>query len=333
MDAFVVFLTAVLSHKTPSARVSVARTVSPDSPLFEVIAIDRGQILLLTITAPYAVLSIQNHRDFFLCLQPESDSTWYLTQKDTFGFFAFGSSRQTIVEVIALKDTEFLVSCCFLDQCVEVLAGNSFSYRATTPTRTCFMATDITSQVVVSGILQAGTMEIDRFSMRQIYDPSSQISENFRSPQNFQILKFVSDRPQNLSIDFVNGNPEFRFRRVTNTTGMGVVGVSTLARFIPMSGEPPYPPIDPDGLAYALIGAIPVCIVALCAGSVALLARAVRERENAPSEETASSLYDEQTAESDTGDVEDEMDKKSASERDETSDNENPYQMNGDVCL
>jgi hypothetical protein len=79
--------------------------------------------------------SIQNHGDFFLCFQLPEDDRWYLTDPDTMGFFSFGPSAQAVVEVVALKGTELLVSCSFLDECPEVLAGNALSYRVTVATR------------------------------------------------------------------------------------------------------------------------------------------------------------------------------------------------------
>jgi hypothetical protein len=321
----------VRPHETPNGRISATRTVSPGSPLFEALSIDEGRILLLTITAPHAVLSIQNHGDFFLCFQLSAGG-WFLADEQTFGFFSFGPSSQTVVEVVALKSAEFLVGCCFLDECPEVLAGNSLTYRATAAARTCFMATDLASKVAVAGGLQNGTMEIASRGVRSIYDPGSQIPGNFLPAQIFQIVKLSTYRPNDLELQFVEGNAAFRFGRVTNATGPGIVGVSGLFGFVPLSGEPPYPPLDPDPLAYALLGVVPVSIVLVCVGFTSVLSRTVKDGETGGSDNTASTLYDEQSADPEAADVEAEADKKAPSDQGSTADGENPYD-NGGLCL
>jgi hypothetical protein len=118
---------------------------------------------------------------------------------------------------------------------------------------------------------------------------------------------------------------------VTNTTGPGVVGVPGLSRFVALSGEPPYPALDPDPLAYAMLGVVPVGIVLVCTGFVSILSRTIKNDEQ--SDDAASSLYDEQSADPDTGDMEMGSDKKSGSEGEDAMENENPYETSGDVCL
>jgi hypothetical protein len=235
---------------------------------------------------------------------------------------------QTVVEVVALKDAAFLISCCFLDECPEVFAGNSLSFRATNATRTCFMATDLSSKLTVSGTIQGGTMEIDSASVCKIYDGPVRLTA-----QNFQIVKLATDNSEDLELNFGDGNAQFKFARVTNTTGPGVVGVSSMARVKTLSGDPPYPSLEIDPMSYVLLGGIPLSIVLVCTGFVTILSRTVKDADAPGSEETASSLYDEQSVDVEAGDTAIESEKKASSENEDTTDHENPYEKNGELCL
>jgi hypothetical protein len=146
-------------------------------------------------------------------------------------------------------------------------------------------------------------------------------------------VKLNTENFEDLQLNFVDGSAAFRFANVTNTTGAGVVGVSGRSQFKPLSGEPPYPMLDADPRAYTLLGVIPVSIVIVCTGFVGVLSRTVKDRGSDVSEDTASSLHDEQPEDLDTGDDMGESSKKSVSEQDDATDEDNPYGTNGDLCL
>jgi hypothetical protein len=114
-----------------------------------------------------------------------------------------------------------------------------------------------------------------------------------------------TDESEDAELRFVDGSPESRFGRVTNTTGAEVVGVSGLSQLRPLSGEPPYPSLGPDLLAYAMLGAVPVCIVLICTGFVSVLSRTVK---------------DEQPADLGTSDVQMDRPRRSLSAQEDSSD-------------
>jgi hypothetical protein len=320
-------------HVTPESRVIATRQVSSSAPFCDSISIARGYIVQLIITSPHAVLAVQNHGNFFLCFQLSGDGSWYLTNSEISGFFSFGASDHTIVEIVALQDMDFLISCCFLDECREILSGNSLSYQSNESTQTCFMATDIIAEVSVVGNVVHGSFAICKFSESQTYDSASQIPKDFS--QSFQIVKILSTQKDNLKLSFTGSDPAFKFGKVTKEIGAGIVSVDRFSHFQKLVGEPPYPQIETEFYAYILLVGIPVVIVFTCMLFVWVLSRTVRDLSHQrQSGGDGPPLFDQQVVRESESVEEQEMGGESSSEMSiAKKDQMNPYGSDEPVCL
>jgi hypothetical protein len=156
--------------------------------------------------------------------------------------FSFGSSTHTVVEIVALQDAEFVINCCFLDGCTEVWPGNSLAYRFHGPAELCFVATDLSAEVSISGNISHDALEISKSSICRRYNSASQIPQNFIVDEWFQMIRIASEAEEDLELVFTGSDPAFKYGRVTKQTGTGIVGVNGVSPFPVLEGEPPCPP-------------------------------------------------------------------------------------------
>jgi hypothetical protein len=202
-------------------------------------------------------------------------------------------------------------------------------YTPNTATRSCFFATDLSTQVTALGSILNSSLSFLAKGHTASFSHSSPLPSAGFANFPFLIVTVNSDGPDpKLEIHFFNGESAYKFLTVTYETDRGIVGREGVKPFTPLFGEPEYPSLEKDDSVTLLIVALALVVVAVTVAGI-FTAIAFRRTEfsgltgsNSPPDE----LYDHQ----EVANVEEAVDLTSSTEHSEAIGNEvkgetNPY--------
>jgi hypothetical protein len=208
---------ALADRKTPSDGVSIDVVITPDQPAFRAVHLARGQLVRLSYLGPGGVLSLLTHDGYAIRFGFSDDDPmrWYAPPGDARGFFAFGDSRETAVEIVAVEDTDVVFTGTYVDNCGVIRAGLLTTHSGG---RSCFLSTDLASTVRVSGSANGSSVHISTPIGTTTYKAA-------KDPLEVRPFNLVSiDDDRSVSIEFLGGNPDYKFDDVTQVTTRGIVG-------------------------------------------------------------------------------------------------------------
>jgi hypothetical protein len=308
-----------LAHGTPLDRIAASHTVTRADFLTESRNLPQGKIILLNITAPHAIITIQNHGDFVLYFglteSARAPAVWYGLPDDSDGFYSFGN-YSGLVELVAASDTELTYSCRFVgdlaDDCSEILAANSLHYTfrnyANAPSRLCFMPTDAAVTAVIPGA--AGSAVI-RVGGRPEFEMKAGEIETIDRFDSIDFWNFEGT-PANVDFVFIGGNPVYEYDSVTIGSLAGVIGKGKAHSFVQLETEPVYPENPPDPGTIIWIAFACLTGIVFISGSTRIFYIFVLNSKRNSVDSAAGQLYDSQHPESDDADASADLPSRSA---------------------
>jgi hypothetical protein len=236
---------AAVGHETPNERIVLDLLLLPGRSIGQSSHLSTGELVRLTYLLPNGVLSILNHDGFRLYLgfsdSPSDPLQWFEPPPGASGFYCFGGSREAVVEIVALNDIDIIFSCCYIDDCVRVSSPPVGAVWQSP--RTCFLSTDVSAEVHVSGNATGASIGLLTPSIATVFNDSNAISEDGIRAHPFNIVSIQSEPAarQGYTIEFIGGRRSFAFKTIEAGAGRGIVGAENRSQFRPVIGEFDYP--------------------------------------------------------------------------------------------
>jgi hypothetical protein len=253
-------------HETPVERIVLDLLLIPGQFIGRSCRLEVGQLVRLTYLLPNGVLSILNHEGFRLYFgfsdYPSDPLHWFEPPRGSAGFYSMGASREAAAEIVALEDTEIVFSGCYIDDCVRVAPASAGGVWYSP--RTCFLSTDLSSEVRIGGDAAGASIGFWTPSISTVYNGSNPIPTKGVKAHPFNIVWIRSEptASQKYTIEFTGGNQRFAFSTIAAGVGRVVVGAAVQYEFQPVTGDFDYP---------ALAGADSVIIIVFLVSGLTII--------------------------------------------------------------